>query len=263
MLDYKLLIIDKNQEDSFEIKEIIQNYFPYIHPIGIANSLNEATKLIAIFNPDIIIINPVFDDFSIENVLENIANAKCHIRITTSDIKTIPNKFNVLNEVIIKPIGFNDILFVINNLLLKIIKQENELLTENLKSIVKTDSETNHATIFDHFKKINNSIVLSSLKEVLFIKKTEIMYLSAHGRYTTIYLRNSQKHIATKSIGEIEELLPENNFIRIHHSYIINVDFLYKIIKNDGYIVELSDNTQLNVSRRKQEDLMQFLKNMY
>ena len=89
------------------------------------------------------------------------------------------------------------------------------------------------------------------------------MYLSAHGRYTTIYLRNSQKHIATKSIGEIEELLPENNFIRIHHSYIINVDFLYKIIKNDGYIVELSDNTQLNVSRRKQEDLMQFLKNMY
>lgn len=28
MLEYKLLIIDKEQEDSFEIKEIIQNYFP-------------------------------------------------------------------------------------------------------------------------------------------------------------------------------------------------------------------------------------------
>lgn len=28
MLEYKLLIIDKEQEDSFEIKKIIQNYFP-------------------------------------------------------------------------------------------------------------------------------------------------------------------------------------------------------------------------------------------
>ena len=52
MLEYQLIIIDKEQEDSFEIKEIIQNYFPYILPVGIANSFKEATKLIAIFNPD-------------------------------------------------------------------------------------------------------------------------------------------------------------------------------------------------------------------
>jgi two-component system LytT family response regulator len=108
--------------------------------------------------------------------------------------------------------------------------------------------------------KMNNAIVLSSLREVLFIQKSVIMFLSAHGRYTMVHLQNSKKHIASKSIGEYEKLLIGDNFFRIHHSHIINIDFLSKIIKRDGYIVELSDGTQLNISRRKQEDLMLFLK---
>ena len=107
--------------------------------------------------------------------------------------------------------------------------------------------------------KINNAILVSSLREVLFIKKSEIMFMSANGRYTMIHLQNSKKHIASKSIGEYEKLLIEDNFFRIHHSHVININFLSKILKRDGYIVELTDGTQLNISRRKQEDLTLFL----
>jgi two-component system LytT family response regulator len=107
--------------------------------------------------------------------------------------------------------------------------------------------------------KKNNAIIVSSLREVLFIQKSEIMFMSANGRYTMFHLQNTKKHIASKSIGEYEKLLIEDNFFRIHHSHIININFLSKIIRRDGYIVELSDGTQLNISRRKQEDLMVFL----
>ena len=108
--------------------------------------------------------------------------------------------------------------------------------------------------------KINNAIIVSSLREVLFIQKFEIMFMSAHGRYTTIHLQNAKIHVASKSIGEYEKMLIEDNFFRIHHSHIININFLSKILKRDGYIVELTDGTQLNISRRKQENLMAFLK---
>jgi two-component system LytT family response regulator len=108
-------------------------------------------------------------------------------------------------------------------------------------------------------KKNSNAIVVSSLKEVLFIQKSEIMFMTAHGRYTAIHLQNTKKHIASKAIGEYEKLLIEDNFFRIHHSHIININFLSKIIRSDGYVVELSDGTQLNISRRKQENLMVFL----
>jgi|Laugrespbdmm15sd_2_1035082.scaffolds.fasta_scaffold74748_1 two-component system LytT family response regulator len=107
--------------------------------------------------------------------------------------------------------------------------------------------------------KINSAVIVSSLREVLFIQKSEIMFMSAHGRYTMIHLQNTKKHIASKSIGEYEKLLIEDNFFRIHHSHIVNINFLSKIIKRDGYIVELNDGTLLNISRRKQEDLMVFL----
>ena len=108
--------------------------------------------------------------------------------------------------------------------------------------------------------KINNAIIVSSLREVLFIQKLEIMFMSAHGRYTTIHLQNTKMHVASKSIGEYEKMLMEDDFFRIHNSHIININFLSKILKRDGYIVELTDGTQLNISRRKQENLMAFLK---
>jgi two-component system LytT family response regulator len=108
--------------------------------------------------------------------------------------------------------------------------------------------------------KINNTIIVSSLRELLFIQKSEIIFMSAHGRYTEIHLQNAKIHTASKSIGEYEKVLIKDNFFRIHHSHIININFLSKILKRNGYIVELTDGTQLNISRRKQENLMAFLK---
>ena len=60
-------------------------------------------------------------------------------------------------------------------------------------------------------------------------------------------------------MDEYEKQLKEINFVRIHHSHIINTNFLSKISKRDNYEVELVDGTCLSVSRRKRDDIKQFL----
>ena len=64
--------------------------------------------------------------------------------------------------------------------------------------------------------------------------------------------------MASKNIGEYELMLNDLNFIRVHHSYMINIDHVSKFNKSDSSLT-LSDGTVVVVSQRKKERLIQQL----
>jgi two-component system, LytTR family, response regulator len=54
-------------------------------------------------------------------------------------------------------------------------------------------------------------------------------------------------------------MLQGHSFVRIHSAYMVNLDFIKSYTKGRGGFVTLVDNTVLNVSEnRKQELLRQF-----
>lgn len=83
---------------------------------------------------------------------------------------------------------------------------------------------------------------------------TQICYLEASGPYTNIvYQKNNRLHKATKSksLYEFEELLPPQDFIRIHRSYLINIRNAGKLVKKqDKFLIEAGAEL-LPVSRRR------------
>ena len=121
-MEYKLLIVGNNQQDLIETNQVISNYFPYIHPIGVASSLEEATKLINTFRPDIVIVNPFFEGISVQRVLDNIGSKIRQIIVKTSNFNAIPEGLSMNFQIIQKPLLFEELLLAINNALLKIIK---------------------------------------------------------------------------------------------------------------------------------------------
>ena len=62
--------------------------------------------------------------------------------------------------------------------------------------------------------------------------------------------------IPTKKLKEINSLLPEEHFFRIHNSFIINLNKLKQFIKSDGYVI-LEDNHRIPVSRQKKSDFLE------
>ena len=58
-------------------------------------------------------------------------------------------------------------------------------------------------------------------------------------------------------LKDFETILYQPHFFRIHNSYIINLNFIKRILKADGCMVELPNNILLDVSRAKREELMQ------
>lgn len=98
-------------------------------------------------------------------------------------------------------------------------------------------------------------------KGMIYLEITKIIRCKANGRYTEIYLESGDKHLVTRNLGEFEQLLTPHGFIRVHHSHLINPAHLMAFEKADGGFVKMKDGSEVEVSRRKRDDLFRSLKN--
>ena len=96
-----------------------------------------------------------------------------------------------------------------------------------------------------------------------FLKINSIIYISSSGDYSEVHLTNGQQGLTSKPMHEWEERLPENNFIRIHRSTIINMDFILNIEKsqNNSFHIFLKDiQTPFVISRRYSSAIKKLMK---
>jgi two-component system LytT family response regulator len=108
---------------------------------------------------------------------------------------------------------------------------------------------------------VPDKIPLSTTGGLLFVKLADIVFCESSGNYTHFFLCDEKKIVVSRQLGEYEKLLPENNFIRIHDKYIINLSYIREYIKGSGGEVVLENGRQLTVAiRRKEEFLSRFEK---
>jgi len=62
--------------------------------------------------------------------------------------------------------------------------------------------------------------------------------------------------VICRTLKEIEELLGENHFIRVHQSHLVNMNYIKQFIKGDGGYLLLNDNTEIPIARSKREFFM-------
>jgi two-component system LytT family response regulator len=110
----------------------------------------------------------------------------------------------------------------------------------------------------------NNSrlkiLSIKTIKGFELISYDSILYLEADACYTTIYLSDNSKIIASKNIGYFEKRLDHNSFIRIHDSYIVSIT---KIKRYENSAITIIDNKKaLPVSRTKKTNLLEVLRKL-
>lgn len=100
------------------------------------------------------------------------------------------------------------------------------------------------------YKDTEAKIPLSTQGKIIYVSPKKIIYCEGDGNYTKIFLEKGESIYMTKKIKEIEEILPEELFFRVHNSFIINVSKVKEFLKTDNYVI-LEDGTKIPVSRNK------------
>lgn len=104
------------------------------------------------------------------------------------------------------------------------------------------------SSISQQKKKLNGNdkaLVMVNGKPV-FIKLSHIIYISSDNVYTNIHRIDQKPVLVRKTMKEWEDILPEELFIRIHRSTILNSDFITRIEKwtNRTYKVFMQNTDQ-------------------
>ncbi|PZF71264.1 LytR/AlgR family response regulator transcription factor [Taibaiella soli] len=91
---------------------------------------------------------------------------------------------------------------------------------------------------------------------IKFVDIDEVVHIKSTNNYSELFLANGTKILCAITIGRLEEQLKNDCFIRVHQSHLINLNHVVNYYRNDGGWLEMSDNSQIQVSRRKKEELL-------
>jgi two-component system LytT family response regulator len=100
-----------------------------------------------------------------------------------------------------------------------------------------------------------NRVPFSVLSGVEFINPEDIIYVEGENNYSILHLTNRKNLVVSKTLAHTEKLLTEFSFVRIHKSYLVNLRYLKRYVKQDGGYVVLENGKQLAVSRMRKHIL--------
>jgi two-component system LytT family response regulator len=84
-----------------------------------------------------------------------------------------------------------------------------------------------------------------------------IIHCEADRNYTIIYTQGGEHYIFSRTLKEIEKLLPERDFFRTHQSHLINLRHVKKYIRGPGGEIIMSNEKHIKVAKAKKDALME------
>lgn len=245
---FRAVIIDDIDNSRVTLVHDIKEYCPQITVIGEADSVKSGIKILSEKKTDVVFLDIQLGDGTGFDILERLNNFDFQVIFTTAldsyGIKAI--KFSAL-DYLLKPIDPDELIEAVDKLEQNFkkahVKDSLNLLLENLRGINPN----------------NKRIALNSTEKVHMVNVSDIIRCESQGGYTIFYLQNKEQIVVTKNLKEYETLLEEFSFVRVHHSHLINFSFLKEYVKKDGGYAIMSDNSQVPVSFRKRNNLLDMI----
>lgn len=148
---------------------------------------------------------------------------------------------------------------------------EDELLVEAVQRAIKRvadkQPEMQVSTLVYNLKQLGSGkkmkLCIPSIKGMKIIEIPDIIYCEASSNYTNFHLINGNNLCSSKPIFEYETLLDDCDFVRVHKSFLVNLEHIKEYVKGEGGSVIMTNNHEVEVSRRKKELLINRMRERY
>ncbi len=241
------LIIDDEEKGRIVLKQKLAVHCPNVSVIGEADGGDSGKAMIETFRPDVVFLDIEMPGTNGFDMLNNLNEKNFHLIFTTAynqyAIKAI--KFAAF-DYLLKPIDIEELKAAISripNIKPNDVSGQLEVLAINAQKNIKNF----------------NRIAIPTLDGLSFFNTNELIHLDADSNYTLLYFTDDRKILASRTLKEFEDQLGEEQFIRLHNSHLVNINFISRYIKGEGGQVVLANGKVIDVSRRKKAELMRML----
>lgn len=251
----KAVIIDDEPNNLDLLEHFISKYCPSIRVVGKYSDLKTAIGQVNELKPEMIFLDIVLDEgatgFDLLDQL-NYTHFKVIFVTAFNEFAVKAFKYNAV-DYLLKPIEIDELILAVDK--------------------ARSGLDSDFFIRQEQWKNLGNSLAskdfsfdilaLKSSSNILFVKLEDICYCNSQGRYTVFHLVNGQEHVVTKNLGEYESILKKEWFVRVHNSYIVNVNNVVSIEKTDGNYCKMSNSHLIPIAKRRLNNLTDLLNPLY
>lgn len=252
------LIIDDEQNSRDNLETLILRYCPNLEVIGKASSAAEGLELIRQLMPKVIFLDiqmPGGDGFSLVGQLDT--EKPLVVFVTAFEKYALRAIKSSALDYLLKPVSIADL----QESEKKIVEMEG--LRKPNSTPFPGYEESLRLLMSSIREQAPLRIALPAHNGFRMEEVKNIVRLESDNNYTTIFLLNREKVLVSKPLKHFEECLDERTFLRIHNSHIVNADFLKAYHRDDGGTVELKDGTILQISKRRLPVFLDVMKDKF
>jgi len=244
-MQIKAIIVDDEQHSLETTDIMVRKYCPGVLIIGLADSPEKGITLIDALKPDLVFLDIAMPRMNGFEMLQCLSYTDFELIFTTAfDAYAIKAfKVNAI-DYLLKPIEPEDLIKAVDKVKTKF---ENNLHMSRIDEILLHFGAPEHK---------RNKLALPVEGKLAMIEYEKVIYCESDGNYTNLYLCAAKKIMVSRTLKEIENMLPHPPFLRIHHSFLVNLNHITEYIRGEGGEVILSNGVQLRVARSKKEELL-------
>lgn len=240
---YKALIIDDEYYAQEGLKKLIAHTAPNLFSnIYVAESVNQGVELIREFKPDLVFLDihmPNEYGFKLFDYFDDINFEVIFTTAHSNYVLEAVNQWGCLGY-LMKPISISDLEYVLQRFK-QVYTQKNLANTVDLDASNQDDiDELNE--IKSTLNQENGILLFSSVNELSFIKIDDIIYCKAADNYCEIYT-STKSFTISKPLKEIEKSICRNSFIRVHRSFLVNLEYAVRLDKRNNTLIVQNSNS--------------------
>jgi two-component system, LytTR family, response regulator len=246
------VIIDDEMFCIETLKYEIERSCPEVSVVASAQSGQKGIEIIKEHHPDIVFLDIEMPYMNAFEMLQQLDEIDFDIIFTTAynqfAIKAI--KVSAL-DYLLKPVGKEELIAAVD----KVTRKSYQGVSGKGLQLLMEQMLTNQHDV--------RKIALPTVNGLEMIRTDHIVVVEADSNYTIFNLLDGKKVIIAKTLKQIEEMLAEQNqFIRVHQSYMVNLHHVERYDKGKGGSLLMVNNARVPVSRSKKEPLVTRLTSM-
>ena len=243
----KAIIIDDEMHCRKTLSILLKEYCPEVQLMEQCDDAETGLNAIEKYKPDLVFLDIEMPRMNGFEMLEQFSKISFAVIFTTGydqyAIKAF--RFSAL-DYLLKPIDHEELKRAIE----KVGQHVNHPLPQQLEILLQR---------LQHKPTGINKIALPTMEGLQMIAVDSIISCASDRNYTVFFLKDKQKIIVSKILKDIEEMLEDYSFLRVHHSYIVNLNEINKYIKGEGGYLIMNDGSSIDVSRSRKEILLKKL----
>ncbi len=246
----KVALIDDEEDARYTLRSLVGQVDSSFNMLE-ANSVATGLELIREHRPEIVFLDVMMKDGTGFDLLKQLPGINFKLVIVSGhdEFALQAFRFSAI-DYLVKPVDADELYTTLSRIRSSMVQpwqQIMDVLKQNIQPVSETDRK----------------IVLKDMNAVYVVSVRSIIRCQASDNYTTFYLTDQPPIIVSKPLKEYDDLLTPLKFFRVHQSHLINFDHLQQFNKRDGGSIKMKDGSEVPVSSRKREFIIEALSKIH